>query len=94
MMADTVLVDNIVRIFTHGDTVYRDSIHTRYICRWRDRTVRQTADSVRTENATKTERVVQYETPGIVWIMLIILVITVITLSLWLKLNKKKQNIQ
>lgn len=91
---DTILVDRFVRMYVKGDTVFRDSIRSVYVRSMADNIRQARADSVRTENATKTERVVQYETPGIVWIMLIILVITVITLSLWLKLNKKKQNIQ
>lgn len=86
---DTILVDRFVRMYVKGDTVFRDSIRSVYVHSMADNIRQARADSVRVENTTKTERVVQYETPGIVkWLS--ITCTSVILIIVILKMKKTK----
>lgn len=90
---DTVMVNNIVRVYQKGDTVYRDSTITVYVVRQNQSVALQKSrqDSVRTEYKylTKVEERTVYRTPRWAWATMALLAVAAIAMGALLYVRRK-----
>ncbi len=90
---DTVMVNNIVRLWTKADTVYRDSIRTVYVVRQNNSVALQISrkDSVRAKYKylTKVEERTVYRTPRWAWATMALLAVAAIAMGALLYVRRK-----